>query len=175
MKTILIAAAALVVGIAIGIVSREKTVRSLRKRLKALRSSGSGNPMVDGMTTHEKYLYYKMLDGLQSGAALRSTRKPLTQISLLKSVTRLIFVTTQISALVWVFMSYGIAIYSTVFLQQVYTMAELSEPAIHTILGVGVLKVLENIFEHNEGVVFGKSKLEEYPPPENEGEGGVGT
>ena len=37
-------------------------------------------------------------------------------------------------------------------------MAELSEPAIHTILGVGFLKVLENIFEHNEGVVFGKSK-----------------
>lgn len=78
-------------------------------------------------------------------------------------MTRLIFVTTQISALVWVFTSYGIAIYSTVFLQQVYTMSELSEPAIHTILGVSFLKVLENVFEHDEGVVFGKSKQEEYP------------
>ena len=73
-------------------------------------------------------------------------------------VTKFIFVTTQISALIWVFTSYGIAIYSTIKLGQVYTMAELSEPAIHTILGVGFLKVLENIFEHNEGVVFGKSK-----------------
>lgn len=83
--------------------------------------------------------------------------------NILRSVTRLIFVTTQISALVWVFTSYGIAIYSTVVLGQVYTMAELSEPAIHTILGVGVLKVLENIFEHNDSVVFGKTKeSEEY-------------
>ena len=80
--------------------------------------------------------------------------------AVLLGVTKLIFVTTQISALVWVFTSYGIAIYSTVRLQQVYTMAELSEPAIHTILGVGVLKVLENIFEHNDGPVFGRSKNE---------------
>lgn len=164
MKTILIAAAILVAGIAIGFVSREKTVRSLRKRLKALRSSGSGNPMVEGMTTHEKYLYYKMLDGLQSGTAFRNIRKQITQNGLLRSITRLFFVTTQISALVWVYTSYGIAIYSTVMLGQVYTMAELSEPAIHTILGVGSLKVLENIFEHNEGVVFGRNKQEEHPP-----------
>ncbi len=75
----------------------------------------------------------------------------------LRSVTKLIFVTTQISALIWVFTSYGIAIYSTVVLGQVYTMAELSEPAIHTILGVSFLKVLENIFEHNNGPVFGRS------------------
>lgn len=76
----------------------------------------------------------------------------------LGSVTRLIFVSTQISALVWVYTSYAIAIYSTIALGQVYTMAELSEPAITTILGVGFLKVLENTFEHNDGVIFGKSK-----------------
>ena len=76
----------------------------------------------------------------------------------LMQITRFIFVTTQISALIWVFTSYGIAIYSTIKLGQVYTMAELSEPAIHTILGVGFLKVLENIFEHNDGAVFGRSK-----------------
>ena len=78
----------------------------------------------------------------------------------LRSVTRLIFVTTQISALVWVFTSYAIAVYATVRLGQVYTMAELSEPAIQTILGVGFLKVLENIFEHNDGGIFGTSKKE---------------
>ena len=81
----------------------------------------------------------------------------LTKTRLLQ-VTRFIFVTTQISALIWVFTSYGIAVYSTAKLGQVYTMAELSEPAIDTILGVGFLKVLENIFEHNNGAVFGKSK-----------------
>ena len=78
--------------------------------------------------------------------------------AVLRSVTRLIFLTTQISALMWVFTSYAIAIYSTVYLQQVYTMSELAEPAINTILGVSFLKVLENVFEHNEGAVFGKSK-----------------
>ncbi len=84
--------------------------------------------------------------------------KVLPKRSTLVSVTRIIFISTQISALIWVFTSYGIAIYSTVKLGQVYTMAELSEPAINTILGVGFLKVLENIFEHNEGSIFGKSK-----------------
>jgi len=75
-----------------------------------------------------------------------------------RSVTRMIFVTTQVSALVWVYTSYLIAIYATVRLGQVYTMAELSEPAISTILGVSFLKVLENIFEHNNGALFGRSK-----------------
>lgn len=89
---------------------------------------------------------------LRSGSAAEPRR------NLLRSITKLIFVTTQISALVWVFTSYGIAIYSTIRLGQVYTMAELSEPAIHTILGVSFLKVLENIFEHNDGTVFGRSK-----------------
>lgn len=78
----------------------------------------------------------------------------------LPGVTKLIFVTTQISALAWVFTSYGIAVYSTVRLQQVYTMAELSEPVIRTILGVSFLKVLENIFEHNDSPVFGQSEKE---------------
>ena len=76
----------------------------------------------------------------------------------MKSITRLLFVTTQLAALAWVSVSYLIAVYATVRLGRVYTMAELSEPAIHTILGVGFLKVLENIFEHNNGKIFGESK-----------------
>lgn len=76
----------------------------------------------------------------------------------MKSVTRFLFLTTQICALLWVFISYGLAIYSTVKLGQVYTMAELSEPAIHAILGVTIAKVVGNVFEHNDGVVFGQSK-----------------
>ena len=100
-----------------------------------------------------------------SAATIRHLRRRVKELragqvrpSILRSVTRFFFVTTQFFALLWVCASYGIAIYSTVWLGQVYTMSELSEPAIQTILGVGFLKVLGNIFEHNEGAVFGKSK-----------------
>lgn len=73
----------------------------------------------------------------------------------MKSITRLLFVTTQLAALVWVSVSYLIAIYATVRLSQPFPVVELSQQAITTILGVNVLKVVENIFEHNDGPVFG--------------------
>lgn len=136
MRTALIAAGALVVGIAIGIVFCEATIRHLQKRLKELRS-GQKRP------------------------------------SILRSVTRFLFVTTQIFALFWVSLSYGIAAYSTVVLAQPFPVEELSRQAIITLLGMSGLKVVENIFEHNEGVVFGQSKTEDDPPDEG-GEGGVG-
>lgn len=75
----------------------------------------------------------------------------------IKTVTRRLFVTTQIAALFWVSISYLIALYATVRLGQVFPVVELSEQAIKTILGVNALKVVENIFEHNDGAVFGKS------------------
>ncbi len=75
----------------------------------------------------------------------------------IKTVTRRLFVTTQIAALFWVSVSYLIALYATVRLGQVFPVVELSEQAIKTILGVNVLKVVENIFEHNDSPVFGKS------------------
>lgn len=74
-----------------------------------------------------------------------------------KSVTRMLFLVIPFCALSWVYISYAIAIYSTVCLGQVYTMAELSEPAITTILGVVVVKVVGNLFEHNDGGIFGYS------------------
>ena len=89
----------------------------------------------------------------------RKTEKRMTEAKL-KSVTRFLFVTTQVCAIIWVFISYGIALYSTIRLGQVYTMSELSEPAITAILGVTVMKVIGNIFEHNDSVVFGHSKEE---------------
>lgn len=79
------------------------------------------------------------------------------------SVTRILFVTTQIAALGWVSVSYLIAVYSTVRLRQPFPVVELSEQAIETILGVNVLKVVENIFEHNDGPVFGKNNTEKQP------------
>ncbi len=75
----------------------------------------------------------------------------------LRSVTRILFITTQIAALVWVSVSYLIALYATVRLGQPFPVVELSEQAITTILGVNVLKVVENIFEHNDGKILGTS------------------
>lgn len=75
----------------------------------------------------------------------------------MKSVTRLLFITTQIAALGWVSVSYMIALYATVRLGQPSPVVELSQQAITTILGVNVLKVVENVFEHNDGGIFGHS------------------
>ncbi len=78
-----------------------------------------------------------------------------------RSVTQLLFVTTQLAALAWVSVSYVIAVYATVRLEQPFPVVELSQQAITTILGVNVLKVVENIFEHNDGPVFGHTKESE--------------
>lgn len=94
---------------------------------------------------------------------LRAGKAP---ISILQSVTRLLFVTTQLFALGWVSVSYGIAVYSTVVLMQPFPVVELSQQAISTILGVTALKVVENIFEHNEGLVFGRKPGTAEPPGE---------
>lgn len=94
--------------------------------------------------------------------------KRLTEAKI-KSVTRFLFLTTIVCAQVWISISYGLAIYSTVCLGQVYTMAELSEPAISAILGVTVAKVVGNIFEHNNGGLFGTSNSSE-----NDTTGGIG-
>ena len=76
-------------------------------------------------------------------------------------------------AIIWVSWSYGIATYSTIVLAQPFPVEELSRQAIITLLGMSGLKVVENIFEHNESVVFGQSKTED-DPPDGGGEGGVG-
>lgn len=80
---------------------------------------------------------------------------------MMKSITRILFVTTQLAALLWVSVSYIIAIYATVRLSQPFPVVELSQQAISTILGVNVLKVIENIFEHNESPVFGRARESE--------------
>ena len=74
-----------------------------------------------------------------------------------KSVTRILFMTTQLAALAWVSVSYLIAIYATVKLAQPFPVVELSQQAITTILGVSALKVDGKHFEHNEGVVLAKA------------------
>lgn len=81
----------------------------------------------------------------------------------LQSVTRILFLTIPIAALFWVSVSYLIALYATVVLGEVFPVVELSKQAITTILGTVVLKVVENIFEHNDGAVFGTSNKKSVP------------
>lgn len=79
----------------------------------------------------------------------------------IESVTRWLFVTTQICALVWVSLSYVIAFYSMIVLGQVFTLSEIFDPAITTLLGVVAIKQVGNIFEHNNGGIFGNSDVKE--------------
>ena len=137
MRSILIAAAAFIVGAALGIVLSAATIRHLRRRLKELRA-GQERP------------------------------------NIIRSITRFLFVTAQVFAIVWVTWSYVIATYSTVVLMQPFPAEELSREAVRTILGVGVLKVVENVFEHNNGRVFGHSRTEDNLSNEDGEEGGVG-
>lgn len=122
MKTVPIAGATFLAGVALGVLYGEATYRHLRRRVHEL-----------------------------------STGKPRFTV---QSVTRFIFLTAQVFAIIWVSWSYAISTYATIVLEQAFPAEELSKEAVRTILGVGALKVLENIFEHNENAVFGKSKEE---------------
>lgn len=78
-----------------------------------------------------------------------------------KSITRFLFITSQIAALIWVSMSYVIAAYSTFVLEQPFPIETLSEQAIIVLLGTLSAKVVENIFEHNNGGIFGTNDTDE--------------
>ena len=88
----------------------------------------------------------------------------------LGSVTRQLFVATLRAAIVWVSWSYLLATYAIIRLGVVYTMEELSKPAITAILGVTVAKVVGNIFEHNESAVFGVSSKKEVSESDTAGD-----
>ena len=105
---------------------------------------------------------------------LRELRAGQERRNIIRSITRFLFVTAQVFAIVWVSWSYAIATYSTIVLEQPFPVEELSRQAIITLLGMSGLKVVENIFEHNEGVVFGQSRAEDDPSDEGGEEGGVG-
>lgn len=86
-------------------------------------------------------------------AALMALRRHLT----VKSITRFLFLSAQLSALLWVNWSFALATYATVCLQQPLPLEALSETAIHVIIGTLLCKVLENALEHNDGGIWGKS------------------
>ncbi len=78
-----------------------------------------------------------------------------------KSITRWLFITSQFFALLWVTTSYIIAIYATFALEQPFPIETLSEQAIIVLLGTLSAKVVENIFEHNNGGIFGVNDADE--------------
>ena len=86
--------------------------------------------------------------------ALRAAlRKRLT----VKSITRFLFLSAQLSALLWANWSFVLATYATVCLQQPLPLETLSETAINVIIGTLLCKVLENALEHNNGGIWGIS------------------
>jgi len=159
MKMLVAIALSALVGMIVGVLCCEETIRRLRRRVRELRAAKSSeNPALANLSAHGKALYYQMVDSLERGESPKPAL--LEKKNILRSVTRFLFVTTQIFALFWVSLSYGIAAYSTVVLQQPFPVEELSRQAIITLLGMSGLKVVENIFEHNNGPVFGQSENE---------------
>ena len=82
----------------------------------------------------------------------------LRQLLTIRSITRFLFVSTQLSALAWVNWSFALATYATIALGQPFPLETVSETAINVIIGTLFAKVLENALEHNDGAIWGKSK-----------------
>lgn len=117
-----------------------------------------------------------VLTEAEYAALLKAAEDRRKRRRLIKSITSYLFVTTQAIAIIWVSVSYAIAAYATIILGQPFPIEELSRTAITTLLGVNTLKVLENIFEHNDGPVWGttnKTQTTEHtsPIPDVEAEG----
>lgn len=89
-----------------------------------------------------------------TNSVVKKKRKPKIKAT---SITKFLFVTTQIFVFMWISISYLIAIYATVKLEQPFPVVELSGQAMGVILGNVGMKTVSNIFEHNDGVVFGKA------------------
>ena len=173
MKMLVAIALSALVGMIVGVLCCEETIRRLRRRVRELRAAKSSeNPALANLSAHGKALYYQMVDSLERGEFPKPAL--LEKKNILRSVTRFLFVTTQVCAIIWVSWSYVIATYSTIVLAQPFPVEELSRQAIITLLGMSGLKVVENIFEHNEGVVFGQSRTEDDPPDEGEEQEGEG-
>lgn len=95
----------------------------------------------------------------------KTQRKPKKSKKPKISITKFLFVTTQIFVFAWISISYMIAIYATVKLEQPFPVVELSGQAMTVILGNVGMKTAANIFEHNNGGLFGHSASSESDTP----------
>ena len=81
----------------------------------------------------------------------------LRRLLTIRSITKFLFISTQLSALLWVNWSFALATYATIALGQPFPLETVSETAINVIIGTLLCKVLENALEHNDGGIWGKS------------------
>lgn len=75
----------------------------------------------------------------------------------LQTFTNVMYCLILIAGLVWISTSYVISIYGVIRFGQVEPLIELSCEVIRCIIVVVVAKTIANIFEHNDGPVFGYS------------------
>lgn len=87
------------------------------------------------------------------GKRLKKTNWPVW----LCHVTEFMYVCTMIMCLLVIVNTCALAWYSTIVLHQPYPLESLSSQLGVTIIGAIVAKVLGNIFEHNNGGIFGQS------------------
>lgn len=79
---------------------------------------------------------------------------------LIQGVTGFIYIATLVMSLIWITMTYIFAGYATFKLGQPLPVEELSSQALVATVGVVVAKTVSNIFEHNNGGIFGSSDKE---------------
>lgn len=89
---------------------------------------------------------------VQKKRKLRKARQ-----NLFAGVTKFLYITTQICLIIWISISYSVAIYATIKLGQPLPVVELSGQAMGALICNGGMKTVSNLFEHNNGGLFGKS------------------
>lgn len=87
------------------------------------------------------------------GKRLQKSRWPVW----LRHVTEFMYVCTMVMCLLVIVNTCALAWYSTIVLHQPYPLESLSSQLGVTIIGAIVAKVLGNIFEKNDGGIFGHS------------------
>lgn len=176
---VLAAAGALAVGLALGVVWSAATVRHLRRRNRELRADkrtqSPENPAVEQMSTHEKAVYYQMLDELERGeqpdppakgdSRGREPDKP-------ETMKRVIWV-CLVMGFAWVWCSYILA-----YLDHPQIAESLSQVAVTEIIGVvlayAIKSSIENLSKHNRWPDRGDPPEAVAPQEPGGDEGGVG-
>lgn len=78
----------------------------------------------------------------------------------IKSITRLVLIGGFIISILVLVFSCTMAAYSTIKLGTPYPLEELSGKCLDAILGLAFVKTFENVVEHNDSWLFGKSRKE---------------
>lgn len=76
---------------------------------------------------------------------------------LFEGLTAWLFTISVIAAIAWISISYLMGVYALKELENTDLLVELSKEAMITILGVNLMKMISNLFEHNNGWIFGTS------------------